>query len=82
MREALPHDAWRNGLAGVASVIAYTLVLTAARWAPLGLVAAVRETSVVLGALGGWVLLHEPFGPRRIRASVLIAVGLMVLVAA
>ena len=82
MRQALPHDAWRNGLAGVASVIAYTLVLTAARWAPLGLVAAVRETSVVLGALGGWVLLHEPFGPRRIRASVLIAVGLMVLVAA
>ena len=82
MLETVRRDGWRNAFAGSASVVAYALVLTAARWAPLGLVSAVRETSVILGALGGWLLLKEPFGPARLRASALIAVGLMVLVVA
>jgi drug/metabolite transporter (DMT)-like permease len=79
---AIRRDGWRNGFAGAASVAAYGLVLTAARWAPLGLVAAVRETSVILGALGGWLLLKEPFGFARVVASTLIAAGLVLLVAA
>ena len=67
----------QNALAGAASAGAYGLVLAAARFAPLGLVSAVRETSVILGALGGWLLLGEPFGKRRVAASVTIAAGLI-----
>jgi len=73
-------DGWRNLAGGIASAIAYILVLTAARRAPLGLVAAVRETSVVFGALGGWLILKEPFGRTRVRAAMVIAVGLALLV--
>lgn len=76
MRRGFGVDGWRNVAGGVASAIAYMLVLTAARWAPLGLVSAVRETSVVFGALGGWLLLKEPFGITRVRAAVVIAAGL------
>ena len=65
--------------AGAASVGAYVLVLIAARRAPLGLVAAVRETSVVMGAIGGWVLLREPFRTRRLGGILVIAAGLTIL---
>lgn len=68
---------WPRGLGGgVASAIAYILVLAAARVAPLGLVSAVRETAVVFGALGGWLVLGEAFGRRRVAAALVIAVGL------
>ncbi len=76
----LRSDGWRNAFGGAASVAAYALVLTAARSAPLGLVSAVRETSVVLGALGGWLLLREPLGPSRVAASAVIAAGIVLLV--
>jgi drug/metabolite transporter (DMT)-like permease len=70
----------RQGAGGAASAAAYLLVLIAARWAPLGSVSAVRETSVVIGALAGWRLLGEPFGRHRIAAAAVIAAGLVVLV--
>ena len=38
-------------------------------------VSALRETSVILAALIGTLLLHEPFGPRRIVAAALVAAG-------
>lgn len=94
----LPTVVWRRGtarvvavvkaewkthlLAGIASVVAYTMVLTAALSSPLGLVSALRETSVVFGALGGWLVLKETFGWRRVRGAVLIATGVLLLVAA
>lgn len=55
---------------------AYWLVVWAFTLAPIALVAALRETSVVLAAILGAVLLREPFGPVRIAAAVLIASGL------
>ncbi|MBI5157165.1 MAG: EamA family transporter [Acidimicrobiia bacterium] len=70
----------RQLLGGAASAFAYLLVLIAAREAPLGAVAAVRETSVVLGALGGWLLLGEPFGRARAASAAVIAMGLVLLV--
>lgn len=71
----------RQLLGGAASAFAYLLVLIAARDAPLGAVAAVRETSVLLGALGGWLLLGEPFGRTRAVGAAIIATGLVLLVA-
>jgi drug/metabolite transporter (DMT)-like permease len=76
---AVRRERWRYVFAGIASAGAYGLVLIAARSAPLGLVAAVRETSVVFGALGGWLILKEPLGARRLRAAALIAAGLVLL---
>jgi drug/metabolite transporter (DMT)-like permease len=65
--------------AAALNVGAYALVLFAATRAPVGLVAAVRETSVVIGALAGVVLLKEPFGRRRLTGAVAVAVGIAVL---
>lgn len=66
-------------LGGAASAAAYLLVLIAVRWAPLAGVAALRETSVVFGALAGWCLLGEPFGRARVGAAAVIATGVVLL---
>ena len=42
-------------------------------------VAALRETSVLFGALMGTLLLGEPFGLRRVAAAAVIVVGLMLM---
>ncbi len=65
--------------AAALNIGAYALVLFAATRAPVGLVAAVRESSVVMGALAGVVLLKEPFGPRRLTGAAAVAVGIVVL---
>jgi drug/metabolite transporter (DMT)-like permease len=72
-------DWWKQLLGGTASALAYILVLVAARISPLGLVSAVRETSVVFGALAGWLLLRERLGGQRMIAATSIAVGLVVV---
>lgn len=73
---------WRRYvLGGILSTVAYAMVLAAGRLAPVGYVAALREFSVVIGALAGWVLLHERLGRARVAASAVIAAGLVMLVA-
>lgn len=77
--------AWRRNagaylLAGVGVVAAYTMVLVAVRHAPVGYVAMLRESSIVIGALLGWLLLHERLGGRRLLASAVIVVGLAGLI--
>jgi drug/metabolite transporter (DMT)-like permease len=42
-------------------------------------VAALRETSVVFGALAGWRLLGEPLGGTRVAAAAVIAAGVVLL---
>jgi drug/metabolite transporter (DMT)-like permease len=42
-------------------------------------VAALRETSVLFGALMGTVLLGEPFGARRVVAAAVIVAGLLLM---
>ncbi len=78
----LREEGWRHALGGAASLVAYALVLLAARSAPVGLVAALRETSVVFGALGGWLLLGEPMGRRRLEGALVIAAGIVLLAVA
>jgi drug/metabolite transporter (DMT)-like permease len=73
---------WRRYLlGGTLATVAYSMVLAAGRLAPAGYVAALRESSVVLGALGGWLLLHERLGRTRVYSSMIVAVGLVMLVA-
>jgi drug/metabolite transporter (DMT)-like permease len=67
------------GLASILNIGAYALVLVAASRAPVGLVAAVRESSVVIGAIAGIVLFSEPFGRRRIAGAAAVALGIVAL---
>jgi len=77
---SLPSQWWRFLASGVAGVAAYTLVLIAIRHAPVGYVTMLRESSVVLAALAGWLLLHERMGSRRLVCSAVILGGLVGLV--
>jgi drug/metabolite transporter (DMT)-like permease len=69
----------RGLLAGVVSVVAYSLVLWAQTRAPLAEVAALRETSVISAAVIGAVFLRERFGLRRLAAATLVAAGIVLI---
>jgi drug/metabolite transporter (DMT)-like permease len=47
--------------------------------APIALVAALRETSVLFAALLGMVLLREPVLPARIAAACLVLAGVVLV---
>ena len=80
LRAAWPVHWRRWVVSGICSAIAYTLVLVAVRHAPVGYVAVLRESSVVLGALVGWLLLKEPLGGRRLVSSFVILAGMVGLI--
>ena len=60
-------------LIGVASLGTYLLILYAYTQGPVGYIVAVRESSVVIGALLGWIFLKE-------RLTLLKATGLLAIV--
>jgi drug/metabolite transporter (DMT)-like permease len=73
-----PH--WRAGTCGgLLSVLAYGLVLWAQTRDALASVAALRETSVVFGAIIGSLLFHERFGRTRTFAAVLVCCGVLLI---
>ena len=63
------------------SSVAYLLVLLAMQQAPVALVAAARESSIVVGALLGWLALGEARGVRRLAGSAVVALGIAAIVA-
>ncbi|MEV5162357.1 EamA family transporter [Streptomyces sp. NPDC053728] len=66
-----------RGLLGAAlSVTAYGLVLWAQTKAPLAPIAALRESSIIVGAAIGAVFFKERFGAPRIAAAGLMVVGI------
>jgi drug/metabolite transporter (DMT)-like permease len=71
---------WRFGLVGgIGTVASYGLALWAMTQAPIAVVAALRETSILFGAVISGVLLKERLGPGRILAACTIALGAAVL---
>jgi len=73
---------WRRAAAGAAMTIgAYGLVLIAVRRAPVGYVAALRESSVLIAVFVGHRVLAEEHGRTRLVAAGLIVAGLVLLVA-
>ena len=75
---ALPY--WRSGfVGGVLSLGAYGIVIWAMTKAPIALVAALRESSVLFAALISVVLLGEPVRWSRGVAALLIAAGIMLI---
>jgi drug/metabolite transporter (DMT)-like permease len=74
----VPH--WRTGLGGGAlAVISYSIAIWAMTLAPIAMVAALRETSVLFGAIIAVVILKEPLRPARVVAAGMIVIGLVLL---
>jgi drug/metabolite transporter (DMT)-like permease len=71
---------WRRGLVGGGmQVVSYGIALWAMTVAPIALVAALRETSVLFGALIAVTVLKEPLRAVRIVAALLILCGLVLI---
>ncbi len=64
---------------GVLSVVSYWVALWAMTKAPIALVAALRETSVLFAAALGVIWLKEPLRPERIAAALLVVAGLVMI---
>lgn len=71
---------WRLGAgAALSAVTGYGLVLWAQAHGSLATVAALRETSVIVGAIIGAVVFREPFGPWRTASTVIVASGIALI---
>ena len=66
-------------LGGLASIGSYAIALWAMTRAPVALVAALRETSVLFAALLGALWLKEGFGALRIAGTLAVLAGVMAL---
>lgn len=69
----------RLPLMGILGVSAYLLAVLAYSMAPLSYSGAVREVSVVFGALAGWWFLHERMGALRVLGAVVIFAGILII---
>ena len=70
---------WRGVVGGLIANTGYGIAIYALVLGPMAHVAALRETSVLFGALMGTLLLGEPFGTRRVAAAFIIVVGLVMM---
>ena len=71
---------WRLGIAGgIGTTASYGLALWAMTIAPIAVVAALRETSILFAALIAGFVLREPIGPRRVVSACIIAGGAAIL---
>jgi len=70
---------WRGAIGGAIASTGYGIAIYALALGPMAHVAALRETSVLFGALMGTLLLGEPFGRRRIVAAAVIVCGLILM---
>lgn len=66
-------------VAGALSMVAYGIVVWAQMRGPLALVSALRETSVISGALISALLFREPFARRRIAPAIAVAAGIILV---
>ena len=71
---------WPTVLAGgLMSMLAYFIVIWAMTQAPIALVAALRETSVLFAGLISLLILKEPFSRWRAAAALIIVAGVAML---
>jgi drug/metabolite transporter (DMT)-like permease len=71
---------WRRiVLVGIATMFAYSFVLQAYAISRVSYAGAIREISVVFGALAGWLWLGEGFGVPRTAGAALIFLGILVI---
>ena len=71
---------WSYGaIGGASTIVSYGLALWAMTYAPIAVVAALRETSILFVTLISVFILHEPVSGRRIAGACVIALGAMAL---
>ncbi len=71
---------WRRGFAGGAlQVLSYGIAIWAMTAAPIAVVATLRETSVLFGAVIAVVVLKEPLRAVRVVAACMIVCGLVLI---
>jgi drug/metabolite transporter (DMT)-like permease len=71
---------WRLGLlGGLGTLAAYSLVLWAMTAAPVAIVAALRETSILFGIVISGLVLKERLSALRLAAACIIALGTVAL---
>jgi drug/metabolite transporter (DMT)-like permease len=84
-RDSAPlREVWRTArvpvlVVAICSPLAYILVLRAMQLAPVALVAAGREASIVVGAVFGWLVLREPRPARRLVGAVVVLAGIALI---
>jgi drug/metabolite transporter (DMT)-like permease len=66
-------------IAGFLGVLAYLIALYAYSFAPISYSGAIREISVVLGALAGWRFLGENLGSVRVIGAFIIFSGILMI---
>jgi len=76
IRQKIRKDGRAGVIAGLLGLITYTTALYAFSLDNVAPLAALRETSVIFGAILAAVFLKEPFGRRRIVLAVLLVAGL------
>ena len=71
-----PSRAWASGMiAAAASFVAYAIVVWAMTRAPIALVTALRETSILFAVLIGWLVLGDRMDRGKALAAALIVAG-------
>ena len=79
-RRIIPWDgrAWRLGtMASLASYGAYAVSIWAMTLAPIAVVAALRETSILFAVLIGWLIFGERMSGEKALAAAVIVAGVM-----
>jgi drug/metabolite transporter (DMT)-like permease len=69
----------RLSMIGLLGIIAYLFALAAYSIAPLSYSGAIREVSVVIGALAGWQFLKEAMGGMRLAGALVIFTGILMI---
>jgi drug/metabolite transporter (DMT)-like permease len=64
---------------GLVSVLGYGIVIWAMKYSPMGMVSALRETSVLFAAILGRIFLGEAFTVKKVAAAILIGAGAICL---
>ncbi len=75
--QAAKSNMGKSFIGGTMQVAAYWIIIWALATAPMGMVSALRETSVLLAALISMFLLKEGFGAWRFISAILVTAGLM-----
>ena len=79
VRSFLRREWWRCGGGALASMTAYGLVIWAMSLGAMGMVSALRETSVLFAVLIGIFVLGERLTGRRIAAALLVCAGVALM---
>lgn len=64
---------------GVLQLVGYLIVLWVYARAPVSYGGAIRESSILVGAVLGWRFLGEPFGVRRVAGALVIVAGIALI---